>query len=374
MHTLSLRVIVYVFVCNEAYRLRIPSFKAFNLSNKCLFVATEDTLITNSLLIYGVGYVGAVVAKKASSLNYSVQGTFGSRKVDDSSLNGIYQFDTIEDHGDLLSTIQPTHILITIPPSIPTSNTNADYSSPSQRCNISDTICQGLLSYQKRYPGRLLWLGYLSSTGVYIETNGGMVDENSPTFVSSKGNVIDLKISTMNAKAVSRAWVERQWYDYAATYNFPLHVFRLGGIYGPGRNLFKRLQSMQGSVSSVEVNSAVKVNRIHVDDIATVVCTSMAIPSDTTTNPMIINIVDDLPATQYDVLTYCKHLVSKTETSESIPSDEVLVQLKSDSNDSKSVAVNTSRTRGSNKIVSNSKLRVYLKNTGQTLQYPTYIE
>lgn len=135
----------------------------------------------------------------------------------------------------------------------------------------------------KNYP----WLGYLSSTGVYGDTHGSPVSEDSPLLATSERGKNRIQAET--------AWISAR---------LNLHIFRLGGIYGPGRNMLKRVR--EGQTSNLEQSDR-PVNRIHVADIAQTVWHSLNKP-----NPMsIYNVVDDLPAPTRHVIDYAKKLLRK---------------------------------------------------------------
>jgi hypothetical protein len=128
----------------------------------------------------------------------------------------------------------------------------------------------------------LKWVGYLSSTGVYGNRNGATVDETSEVRPSSK-------------RGSRRAFAEQQWYSLFEKHGLPVHIFRLSGIYGPGRS----------ALDSVRVGSARRIekpghvfNRIHVDDIIQTIMASINNP-----NPgQIYNLADDVPVPSHEVI------------------------------------------------------------------------
>lgn len=136
---------------------------------------------------------------------------------------------------------------------------------------------------------RLRWIGYLSTTGVYGDTRGEIVDERSPLRPTSE-------------RSRRRVAAERQWLALHRTLGLPVHVFRLAGIYGPGRST---LDSVREGEARRIVKPGHLFSRIHVDDIATVVRASMARP-----NPgSIYNVCDDTPAAQSDVVAFACDLL-----------------------------------------------------------------
>ena len=135
----------------------------------------------------------------------------------------------------------------------------------------------------------LEWVGYLSTTGVYGDHGGGWVDEATP-----------LTPATERGKA--RVQAEAAWQSLAARCGLPLHIFRLAGIYGPGRGPFEKIR---GGTAQRIIKPGQVFSRIHVDDIAAVLAASIARP-----NPgAIYNVCDDDPAPPEDVITHAAALL-----------------------------------------------------------------
>ena len=133
---------------------------------------------------------------------------------------------------------------------------------------------------------QLHWAGYLSTTGVYGDHQGGWVDETTA-----------LAPSTARGKA--RVAAEAEWQAIA---DIPLHIFRLAGIYGPGRGPFAKLRA--GTAQRI-VKPGQVFSRIHRDDIVQVLRASMAHP-----NPgRIYNLCDDDPAPPQDVIGHAAQLL-----------------------------------------------------------------
>ena len=129
------------------------------------------------------------------------------------------------------------------------------------------------------------WVGYLSTTGVYGNHNGGWVDENSP-----------LKPNTTRGKLREEA--ELSW----SKLNINLHIFRLAGIYGPGRGPFSKVRN--GTARRI-IKEGQLFSRIHVDDIAQVLLASIRYPR----QGAIYNVCDDIPAPPEDVISYAAELL-----------------------------------------------------------------
>jgi len=135
----------------------------------------------------------------------------------------------------------------------------------------------------------LEWVGYLSTTGVYGDRNGGMVDENG-------------ELNPTNARGEKRVRAERQWLSLFHHYQIPVHIFRLSGIYGPGRSA---LDTIRAGVARRIEKPGHKFNRIHVDDIVNVLLASFANP-----NPgAAYNLADDEPAPSHEVIKYACELL-----------------------------------------------------------------
>ncbi|MEO1555735.1 MAG: SDR family oxidoreductase [Pseudomonadota bacterium] len=132
----------------------------------------------------------------------------------------------------------------------------------------------------------LEWAGYLSTTGVYGDHQGGWVDESAA-------------LTPATTRGQWRVEAEAAW---AAIPGLPLHIFRLAGIYGPGRGPFAKVRS--GTARRIIKDGQV-FSRIHVDDIAQVVAASIARP-----NPgAIYNVCDNDPAPPQDVIGHAAELL-----------------------------------------------------------------
>ncbi len=137
-----------------------------------------------------------------------------------------------------------------------------------------------------RHAPNLEWAGYLSTTGVYGNHDGAWTDETTP-------------VAPTTRRGELRAEAEAAW---AAIPDLPLHIFRLAGIYGPGRGPFSKVKS--GTARRIVKDGQV-FSRIHVDDIAQVLEASIQSP-----NPgAIYNVCDDEPAPPQDVIAYAATLL-----------------------------------------------------------------
>jgi nucleoside-diphosphate-sugar epimerase len=133
------------------------------------------------------------------------------------------------------------------------------------------------------------WLGYLSTTGVYGDRGGAWVDESAELRPSGR-------------RGHRRVAAEQGWLDLWRRHGVPVHIFRLAGIYGPGRSPFAALRA--GTARRIDRPGHV-FSRIHVDDLATVLAASIARPGP----GAIYNVCDDMPAEPADVVAYAATLV-----------------------------------------------------------------
>lgn len=239
------------------------------------------TSFPREYLIFGSGYVGSFLSKKLTSDRICVSGTHKPTK--GFSSDGFpctsYAFDQhTEEDTDLANVVNSaTHILCTIPP------------NPLTGCDIAlSTFRQHILS--SHYAGRLEWVGHLSSTSVYGSNCAGWVDEDYPTQPTS-------------AKGIARVTAEDEWLKLYHQHNVPVHIFRLAGIYGPGRNVVDNLLVSSTNLAKREIaiargrNQAEYTSRIHVEDVVNVLLASAqcASPGE------VYNVADVLPATPHEV-------------------------------------------------------------------------
>lgn len=186
--------------------------------------------------------------------------------------------------------------------------------------------------------GRLCWVGYLSSTGVYGDHGGGWVDETTPP-------------NNPQGHRDRRLMAEEAWQQLARDTGLPLHIFRLAGIYGPGRGPFQKVRD--GSARRI-IKPGQVFSRIHVEDIAQVLAASIARP-----NPgAIYNVCDNEPAPPQDVIEEAARLLGLP------PPPAVTIE----DADLPPMALAFYRD---NRRVRNDRIR---RELGVTLKYPTYRE
>ncbi len=174
-----------------------------------------------------------------------------------------------------------SHLLSSIPPD--------DKGDPLLRHHGGEII-------DARAGGALLWAGYLSTTGVYGDRHGAAVSESSA-------------LRPMSDPAKRRACAEASWRGLFRDDGASLHIFRLGGIYGPGRSVLERLRRRRGRGRGVlRIYKAGQFfSRIHRDDIARALEASALSPSKERCR--IYNLCDDCPAPASEVLRYGARLL-----------------------------------------------------------------
>lgn len=202
------------------------------------------------LLIFGLGYTGSALAKHLAPGDWRIAAV--TREGRDGSI-AFADADRIA-----FEIAQATHIVSTVAP------------------DADDPI---LAAFGTQLAAARAWLGYLSSTGVYGDTRGAWVDESAPTGTGRRA---------------ARAEADAAWLALGA------RVFRLPGIYGPGRSPLDR--AARGEAVRIHVPGQV-FSRIHLDDIVAGVVAGFDAPR----GPY--NLADDLPAPQSDVVAYACQLL-----------------------------------------------------------------
>ena len=268
----------------------------------------------NTLLCLGYGYSAAALAALLVPQGWAVIGTIRDPLAAANLVSqGVEPLILPADLAPALA--RATHILATAAP-----DGNGDPFLAAARAAIN--------------AARPRWAGYLSTTAVYGDHQGGWVDEMTPP-------------TPQSARAVLRILAEKQW---IAT-GMAVHIFRLAGIYGPGRGPFEKVRD--GSARRI-IKPGQVFSRIHVDDIAATLMASITRP-----NPgAIYNVCDDDPAPPEDVLAYAAALLGLPEPP-GVPYEAAEMSPMARS------------FYGESKRVSNRRIREEL---GVDLAYPTYRE
>ncbi|MEX0693325.1 MAG: SDR family oxidoreductase [Rhodospirillales bacterium] len=229
------------------------------------------------LFCFGIGYSAEALIHHLSVAEWTVSGTVREPdKLQRLSRAGI---DTHLWNGDILSDeitaklMTSSHVLVSVPPG-----------------ESGDPVLNAAREAVIRMPS-LNWLGYLSTTGVYGDTNGAWVNESAPLNPSS-------------ARSVRRVQAEQGWLDLFNTNAVPVHVFRLAGIYGPARSVFDQIKTRNAKRIDKPGHA---FSRIHVADIARVLAASIAKP-----HPgAIYNVCDNEPAPPSEVTGYACELLDQ---------------------------------------------------------------
>ena len=221
----------------------------------------------NKFLILGCGFSGSFFAKTIRKFGYIALTSSRSVKEDPNSFvfnseKGIVPNEKIFDGV--------THILSCIPPDK----------------NGKDPVLESLKSKLQSLP--LEWVGYLSTTGVYGNTKGYWVSEFD-------------KPDPLQKRSHNRLNCEKEWIESG----LPVQIFRLPGIYGPGRSTFEAIKNQKIRVISKK-NQV--FSRIHVADIANAIIYILH-NRDSLKFHQIINIADDEPCSQIEVIQYCYDLL-----------------------------------------------------------------
>lgn len=273
------------------------------------------------LVCFGLGFTAQALGRPLLASGWHVAGTARSAEAVDKLRHAGFDahvFDG-ESGSDAVASLlgAATHVLTSIPP-------GAD----------GDPVLRTFGAQLAASP--LRWAGYLSTVGVYGDTHGGWVDEASA-------------VSGDLDRTRWRIAAEQTWLATLRQAGRQAQVFRLAGIYGPGRSAFDSLRS--GRAQRI-VKPGQVFNRIHVDDIARVVAAAMSGRG----AHDIYNVADDEPAPPQDVITYAAELLGV------VPPEEIAFANAQLSPMARSFYE-------SNRRVSNARLKGDL---GVALRYPNY--
>lgn len=217
------------------------------------------------ILCFGLGYSARVLAGGLSDRGWRVTGT--SRNPEESDCLRFARGHPLA--REAFAGV--SHVLISIPPD--------ETGDPALDRHGGDIAAISGLA----------WLGYLSTTGVYGDRGGGWVDENS-------------ELRPSGARGRRRVAAEAGWLDLWRRRGVPVHIFRLAGIYGPGRSPFDALRA--GAATRIEKPGQV-FSRIHVEDLASVLSASIARPRP----GAVYNVCDDEPAPPEAVVAHAAVLL-----------------------------------------------------------------
>jgi nucleoside-diphosphate-sugar epimerase len=225
------------------------------------------------LFCFGLGYSAEALARRLSARTGALAGTRTSIGEEPAPLGAklaSFKGDVASDEVRALLA-GATHVLLSVPPDLE--------GEPVLR-HFGDALAA--------LP-ELSWLGYLSTVGVYGDAGGAWVDETSPLKPTSE-------------RSLRRVQAERAWLAFGKETGRRVEVFRLSGIYGPGRSVIETLRA--GTARRI-VKPGQVFNRIHVDDVARVVAAAIDRP----TRHRVYNVSDDEPAPPQDVVAYAADLL-----------------------------------------------------------------
>ncbi len=267
----------------------------------------------NTLLSIGHGYSAQALARRLLPQGWQIIGTTrteaGAEALRATGVQGL-----VWPGADLGAALaQATHLLTSVAP------------------GDGDPVLQAI--GPQIAASRLQWVGYLSTTAVYGHHNGDWVDEATP-------------LAPTTARGAARVQAEADW----TALGLPLHIFRLAGIYGPGRGPFEKVRD--GSARRIHKAGQV-FSRIHVDDIANVLHAALLRP-----HPGIYNVCDDDPASPEDILGLAAELLG-------LPPPPIVPYEQAD------MTPMARSFYAENKRVRNDRIKAVL---GVKLDYPTYRE
>jgi nucleoside-diphosphate-sugar epimerase len=236
------------------------------------------------MVVAGLGYAGAAIAAEALAHGFAVTGTArdsaGARPPQGVAVAAFAKA------GEAIR--QATHLVVTAAPD-----------------EGGDPVLAAHAAAIAAAP-RLAWIGYLSTTGVYGDRGGGTVDEATPP-------------APGQARSVRRLAAEQAWRDAAAARGAALDLFRVGGIYGPGRSA---LDEVRQGVARRVVKPGHAFSRIHRDDIALAVVAAALRPD----GQRVLHLVDDESAASADVVAEAARLLGAAPPPE-IPFEEARARM-----------------------------------------------
>ena len=267
----------------------------------------------NTLLSIGHGYSAQALARRLLPQGWQIIGTTrtetGAKALRATGIEAL-----VWPEADLSGALaKATHLLTSVAP------------------GDSDPVLQAIGPQIAR--SALKWVGYLSTTAVYGHHNGDWVDETTP-------------LAPTTARGAARVQAEADW----TALGLPLHIFRLAGIYGPGRGPFEKVRD--GTARRIHKAGQV-FSRIHVDDIARVLHAALLRP-----HPGVYNVCDDDPASPEDILGLAADMLG-------LPPPPIVPYEQAE------MTPMARSFYAENKRVRNDRIKTVL---GVTLDYPTYRE
>ena len=278
----------------------------------------------SELFCFGLGYSALHLAHRLQPQGWNIQGTTTTPKgVSVLAREGFeaHVFDGTAASKDVRPALaRATAVLVSAPPD--------GAGDPVLRHHANDLAAAASLR----------WIGYLSTIGVYGDRQGAWVDETSPAQPTAE-------------RSERRLAAEQEWLAFARRTGKRVQVFRLAGIYGPGRSA---LDNLRDGLARRIVKPGQVFNRIHVEDIASVLAAGIAGRG----RHEVYNVADDEPAPPQDVVAFAAQLLGVS------PPPEIALQQAGLSGMAASFY-------GENKRVRNARIK---QDLGVALAYPTYRE
>jgi nucleoside-diphosphate-sugar epimerase len=271
---------------------------------------------------FGLGYSALCLARKLAAEGWRISGT--ARTPDGANAIaaqgfGAFVFDGSKPGTGVGAALQEaTHVLVSAPP--------GEDGDPVLNQHSTDLA---------QAPS-LQWIGYLSTVGVYGDHQGDWVDETTPT-------------NPVSERSHRRVGAEEAWLAFGADAGPRVQIFRLAGIYGPGRSAIDRLRA---ETAQRIIKAGQVFNRIHVEDIAEIVHASLSGRG----THAVYNVADDEPAPPQDVIAYAAELLQMPPPP-AIPIEDARLSVMA-----KSFYVE-------NKRISNARAH---RDLGIDLKYPNY--
>jgi nucleoside-diphosphate-sugar epimerase len=226
-----------------------------------------------ALLCFGMGFCAEALALGRRAAGWRILGTVRSAdRIRELAGRGFEActLDAVEASGMLAE--PGLHLVVSAPPT-----------------DKGDPVLAALGPRLQAASRNLAWAGYLSTTGVYGDHQGGWVDEDTP-------------VQPLSDRTRRRVEAEQAWLAWGKAAHVPVNVFRLAGIYGPGRN---QLVSLREGTARRIMKKGQVFSRIHVDDIASVLEAAM----ERKPPSRIFNVCDDEPAPPQEVVAYAAGLL-----------------------------------------------------------------
>jgi nucleoside-diphosphate-sugar epimerase len=277
----------------------------------------------NHLLCFGLGFSARILAARLKAEGWRISAT--SRSASGAEAIRAMGYDahvfdgTVPLPSSMLDGI--THVVVSAPPSL--------QGDPVLARHAADFAPRA---------AQFKWVAYLSTTGVYGDHDGGTVTEETP-------------LSPNTERGHKRLMAEEQWLSLWRDHGLPVHIFRLAGIYGPGRN--QLLSLLDGTAKRI-IKPGQLFSRIHVEDIATILEASIAQP-----HPgRAYNVCDDEACPPQDVVEFGANLIGLPVPPDTRFDEAILSPM------ARSFYADSKR-------VSNARIKQEL---GVRLAYPTYRE